>query len=143
MTLNSRSLLQSECDWQQAITYCSCYRIPQNASFFLCVCVHALAIFWLAKSDGKTLFSPLITFPLSFLQTQQQWHLYCFAVLGSASTVIHSVKQRLLRKRPGSGSCDLSRLLAQKIMKGVHSCKPASLNCPITSLITPFLQILP
>ena len=41
--------------------------------------------------------------------------------------VIHS----LLRNRPGSGSCDLSRLLARKITKGIHSCKPASLNCPI------------
>ena len=28
-------------------------------------------------------------------------------------------------------SCDLSRLLAWKITKGIHSCKPASLNCPI------------
>ena len=27
--------------------------------------------------------------------------------------------------------CDLSRLLARKITKGNHSCKPASLNCPI------------
>ena len=26
--------------------------------------------------------------------------------------------------------CDLSRLLARKITKGIHSCKPASLNCP-------------
>ena len=25
--------------------------------------------------------------------------------------------------------CDISRLLAQKITKGIHSCKPASLNC--------------
>ena len=30
-----------------------------------------------------------------------------------------------------SGSYDLSQLLAQKIMKGIHSCKPASLNCPL------------
>ena len=27
--------------------------------------------------------------------------------------------------------CDLSRLLARKITKGIHSCKPASLNRPI------------
>ena len=27
--------------------------------------------------------------------------------------------------------CDLSRLLLQKITKGIHSCKPASLNRPI------------
>ena len=28
--------------------------------------------------------------------------------------------------------CDLSRLLVRKITKGIHSCKPASLICPIT-----------
>ena len=28
-------------------------------------------------------------------------------------------------------SCDLLRLLARKIMKGIYSCKPALLNCPI------------
>ena len=27
--------------------------------------------------------------------------------------------------------CDLSRLLARKITKGIHSCKPASLNLPV------------
>ena len=37
------------------------------------------------------------------------------------------MNQRLLRNRPGSGRCGLSRLLARKITKG----KPASLNCPI------------
>ena len=29
--------------------------------------------------------------------------------------------------------CDLSCLLAWKITKGIHSCKPASLNCPIVT----------
>ena len=28
--------------------------------------------------------------------------MYCFTILGSASIVIHSVKQHLLRNRPGS-----------------------------------------
>ena len=55
------------------------------------------------------------------MQLQQYWHLYCFAILGSTSAVIHSVNQRLLRNWPGSGSRDLSRLLARKITKGVHS----------------------
>ena len=31
---------------------------------------------------------------------------------------------------PGIGSCDLSRLLARKITKGIHSCKPTSPNGP-------------
>ena len=55
------------------------------------------------KNDAKTLFSPpSFPFPWYFLQLQQYWHLYCFTILGSTSTVIHSVKQRLLRNRPGS-----------------------------------------
>ena len=48
------------------------------------------------------------------------------------------MNQCLLRNQPGSSSYDLSRLLAQKITKGIHSCKPASLNRPIEipSIIT-------
>ena len=41
------------------------------------------------------------------------------------------MNQGLLRNQPGSGSCDLSWLLVHKITKGIHSCKPASLNCPV------------
>ena len=48
-------------------------------------------------------------------------------ILGSTSTVIHNVKQRLLRNRPGSAL----RPLARKITKRIHSSKPASLNRPI------------
>ena len=44
--------------------------------------------------------------------------------LGSTSIVIHSVKQRLLRNRPGRDV--MLRPLAWKITKGIHSCKPAS-----------------
>ena len=45
---------------------------------------------------------------------QQYLHLYCFAILGSTSNVIHNVNQRLLRNLPGSDSRDFSRLLARK-----------------------------
>ena len=79
------------------------------------------------KTTKRHFFPPLIPFPLYFLQLQQWWQLYSFAVLDSASIVIHSVKQRLLRNRPGSDPRDLSRLLAQRITKDIHSCKPASL----------------
>ena len=55
------------------------------------------------KNDAKTLFfHPQSPFHGNFFQPQQYWHLYGFAILGSTSTVIHSVKQRLLRNRPGS-----------------------------------------
>ena len=52
-----------------------------------------------------------------------------FVVLGSNPMVIHSVIQRLLRNRPGSGRRHLSWLFARKITKCTDSCKPASLNC--------------
>ena len=53
------------------------------------------------KNDAKTLFSPpSVLYPRLFLQLQQWWHLYWFAVLGSTSIVIHSVKQRLLEIGP-------------------------------------------
>ena len=45
------------------------------------------------------------------MQLQQWWHLYCFAILGSTSIVIHSVKQRLsdigpeVTLRPLATSC--------------------------------------
>ena len=41
-------------------------------------------------------------------QLQQWWHMYCFAMLGSTSIVIHSVKQRLLRNWPKSDAATTS-----------------------------------
>ena len=44
----------------------------------------------------QTLFSPpSIPLPRSFLQLQHWQHLHCFTILGSTSTVIHSVKQQI------------------------------------------------
>ena len=103
--------------------FCSCFRMPQNAFF--------LRTRDLLVSPKTTQRHFLFTLhPLStviFLQLQQYWHLYCFAILISTSTVIHSVKQRLLRNRL-EVRCDLSRLLSRKITKRIHSSKPASLN---------------
>ena len=39
-------------------------------------------------------------------------------------------------------SCNLSRLLARKITKGIHVCKPVSLNRPIYSHVSNWLQWL-
>ena len=46
----------------------------------------------------------------------------------------------LLRNRPGNGSCDLSGLLARKITRGIHSCRLASLNCPVNNYRSCFLS---
>ena len=81
------------------------------------------------KNDAKILFfHPPSPFPGNFCNCNIWWHLYCFTILGLTSIVIHSVKQHLLRNQPGSDSCDLLLLIARKITKGIHSCKPASLN---------------
>ena len=63
------------------------------------------------KNDAKT--QPPSPFHGNFLQLQQYWHLYCFTILGSTSTVIYSVKQRLLRNWPGNAL----RLLATSCAK--------------------------
>ena len=103
--------------WQQAITCCWCYRMPQNAFFFF---FYELAIFWSPKNDTRTFFSPSsIHFPRYFLQLQQWWHLYCFAILDSTSIVIHSVKQRLLRNWPGSDAATSRDFLRERLQRTV------------------------
>ena len=85
--------------WQQVITCCSCYRMLQNA-FFL----RTRDLLVSQKTMQRHFFfvQPSVPFPRYFWQLQQYWHLYCFAILGSTSTVIHRVKQLLLRNWPGS-----------------------------------------
>ena len=110
--------------WQQAITCCSCYRM------------HApKCIFDQPKNDAKTLFfhspSPL---PGNFATAT----VLAFVLLRSSRFNFHCYTQReatSTQKLAWKWCCDFSRLLAQKITKGIHSCKPASLNCPIGEVI--------
>ena len=70
------------------------------------------------KMTQTLLFHPPSPFPSNFLQLQQWWHLHCFAILGSTFTVIHSVKQRILRNWPGSDAAtshDVSRERLQRV----------------------------
>ena len=70
-----------------------------DAPFFF----HELAISWSAKKTKQRHFFPTLhSLSPVILQLQQWWHLYCLAIVGSTSIVIHSVKQRQLRDRPGS-----------------------------------------
>ena len=83
------------------------------------------------RNNAKTLFSTL--HPLSLVMSAITT-VVAFVLLRNSRFIFHCYTQREptpVRNRPGSGSYDLSRLLARKIMKGIHSCKPASLNCPI------------
>ena len=95
--------------------------MPQNA-FFPQTCDLLVS-----QKRTQTLFFPTLH-PLSLVIFAACCHLYCFAILGSTSIIIHSMKQRLLKNWLRS---DLSWLLARKITKGIHSCKPASLNRPV------------
>ena len=64
----------------------------------------------------------------------------CLVILGSTSTVIHSVNHAYSEIGP-EVRCDLSRLLARKITKRIHSSKPASLNRPIYISIYLYIYI--
>ena len=80
---------------------------------------------------NQTLFSTLHHLSLVIFATAT---LAAFVLLGNSRFNFHCYTQReehLLRNQPGSDSCDLLWLLVRKIMKGIHLCKPALLNCPI------------
>ena len=98
----------------------------QKSHYFL----HTLAIFWSAEKRRKdTFFHPPSPFRCNSCKRNSKG-LYCF-LQTQLLKGLYCLKQRLLRNRLRSGSCDLSRLLARKITKGVHSCKPASPSNPI------------
>ena len=92
---------------------------------------HEIAIFWSAKKWCKHLFSTLHPLsPLIFATAA----VVAFVLLCNSRFNFHCYTQRettLTQKSTQKWCCDLSRLLAQKITKGIHSCKPASLNYPI------------
>ena len=84
---------------------------------------HGIAIFWSAKKRRKyTFISTLRHLSPVIFATATVVAFVLLRSLGSTFIVVHSVKQRLLRNR---------RLLARKITKGIHSCKPASLKLPV------------
>ena len=71
------------------------------------------------NNNAKILFSPpsIPFFFRYFLQLQQWWQLYCFAILGSTSIVIYSVKQCLLRNRPGSDAATSRDFLHERLQR--------------------------
>ena len=101
--------------------------MPQNAFF------HELAIFWSAKKRKmqrhffSTLhpLSPVIfataTVVAFVLLRNSMFNFHCYTQLEATHT------QKSARK----WCCNPLQLLAWKITKGIYSCKPASLNCPI------------
>ena len=90
---------------------------------------HELVIFWPAKKLHKDTFThPPSPFPGNFCNcnsggicTAPRFNFHCYTQ--------HETMP--IQKLAQTWRCDLSQLLAWKITKGIHSCKPASLNRPI------------
>ena len=132
-TLNAvLEAIDQKCVWQQAITCCSCYRMPRNAFF------HELVIFRSTKKWRKDTFLFCFSFffalhphsPVIFAAAT----LVAFVLLGNSGLNFYCYTQREAtptQKSARKWRCDFSRLLARKITKGINSWKPASLNCPI------------
>ena len=103
-----------------------CYRMPPNA--FL----HEIAIFWSAKKRRKDTFFPTIhpLSPVIFATAT----VVAFVLLRNSRFNFHYYTQHEAtptQKSARKWRCDLSRLLARKNTKGIHSSKPALLNRPI------------
>ena len=96
---------------------------------------HELAIFWSTKKRRKDAF--FINFFFLFFSTLHPLSrvmfltvtVVAFVLLRNSNFNFHCYTQR--EATPTHKSGDLSRFLARKITKGIHSCKPASLNRPI------------
>ena len=104
--------LQSECVWQQAYNL---LLVLQDAP---------KRIFSRSFSTLRPL-SPVIFATATVV---------AFVLLRNCSFNFHCYTQREVMPTQKLGRkwhCNLSRLLPRKITKGIHSCKPASLNCPI------------
>ena len=83
------------------------------------------------KYDTKTLFSTLHPLSPVIFATAT---VVAFVLLRNPRFNFHCCTQREAtptQKSARKWRCDLSKLLARKITKGIHSCKPALLNRPI------------
>ena len=115
-TMNLQILHFWEAHSQKAITCCLCYRMPQNS-------------IWSAKKRCKDTFfstfhslSPVIfataTVVALVLLRNSRFNFHCY-MQHEATPTQKSARKLMLWP------------LAQKITKGIHLCKPASLNRPV------------
>ena len=96
---------------------------------------HELAIFRTAKKQCKEISPPTLALlpPVIFATAA----VVAFVLLRNSRLNFPCYTQREgkpTQKSAQKWCCDLSRLLAQKITKGIHSCKPALLNHPISTV---------
>ena len=111
------------------MTCCSCYRMSQNA-FFIRTRDLLVSQKTMQRHFSSTLhpLSPVIfataTVMAFVLLRNSRFNFHCYTQREATPT------QKSARK----GRSDLSRLLARKMTKRIHSSKPASLNRPIHSV---------
>ena len=98
--------------------------MPQNTSFFS----RTYDLLVSQKRTQTLFFHHPSPFPCNFCNLQQWWHLYCFAILGSTSIIVHSVKQHLLRKRPLVTFC-AKDYKGHSLMQTSFSKLPNSMTC--------------
>ena len=118
--------LESECVWQQAITCCLCYRMPQNAFF-----PWTSNLLVSQKMTQGHFFPTLHPLSLVIFATAT---VVAFVLLHNSRFSFHCYTQCEVmptQKLAQKWHCDLLQHLVWKITKGIHSCKPASLNHPI------------
>ena len=128
----------SECVWQQAITCCSCYRMPQTN--FFSPRTHDLLV---SQKMMQRHFFPTLhpLFPVIFATAT----VVAFVLLCSSRFNFHCYTQREATPTHNLAQkwrCDLSQLLAWKITKGIHACKPSSLNRPISITVEELFIII-
>ena len=83
------------------------------------------------KNDAKTFFPTFHPLSQVIFATAT---VVAFVLLRNSRFSFHCYTQREAtptRKSARKWRCDLSRLLARNITKGIHSCKPPSLNRPV------------
>ena len=120
----------SEYVWPQAITCCSCYRMPQNAFF-----PRTRDLQVSQKTTERHFFPTLHPLSTAIFATAT---VLAFVLLRNSRFNFHCYTQREAtptQKSARKWRCDLSRLLVRKITKRIHSSKQASLNRPIKAVI--------
>ena len=96
---------------------------------------HELVIFWSAQKCCRCFFSTLHPLSLVIFATAI---VVAFVLLRNSRFNFHCYTQREAMPTQNwarKWHCNLSWLLVWKITKGIHSCKPASLNRPIRVLL--------
>ena len=109
--------------WQQAVTCCSCYRMPQNTFFpwtrDLLVSQKMMQRHFFFHPPSLVIFATATVVAFVLLRNSR-FNFHCYTQREAMPT----------QKSAQKWCWDLTRPLARKITKGIHLCKPASLHHP-------------